>query len=105
MKMKSLEAINNSPISLITTSLTVMIITGLILMKFRGRKRYHPIGGSVSDQKNNLHRLQDFRIELARKYKTYRFPGFLGSPSQVLTVDPVNVEYILKTNFKNYGKV
>jgi hypothetical protein len=25
--------------------------------------------------------------------------------SEVYTADPVNVEYILKTNFENYGKV
>ncbi|KAK0595282.1 hypothetical protein LWI29_005283 [Acer saccharum] len=35
-----------------------------------------------------MHRIQEFRIDVARKHKTYRFPGFLGSTSQVLTVDP-----------------
>ncbi|XP_042505626.1 cytochrome P450 704C1-like [Macadamia integrifolia] len=40
--------------------------------------------------------------ELAAKYGTYR----LLSPfrSEVYTADPANVEYILKTNFPNYGK-
>jgi len=41
--------------------------------------------------------------DLARKYKTYR----LLNPfrSEVYTSEPSNVEYILKTNFENYGKV
>lgn len=40
--------------------------------------------------------------DLARKHKTYR----LLSPfrSEVYTSDPANVEYILKTNFQNFGK-
>jgi hypothetical protein len=41
--------------------------------------------------------------DLARKYKTYR----LLNPfrNEVYTAEPCNVEYILKTNFDNYGKV
>ncbi|KAH0726432.1 hypothetical protein KY290_002243 [Solanum tuberosum] len=40
--------------------------------------------------------------DLAGKYKTYR----LISPfkNRIFTSDPANVEYILKTNFENYGK-
>nr|GMC84835.1 cytochrome P450 704C1-like isoform X1 [Ipomoea batatas] len=46
--------------------------------------------------------LHHYITDLARKYKTYR----LITPfrSEVYTVDPINVEYILKTNFENYGK-
>ncbi|KAI9159901.1 hypothetical protein LWI28_003111 [Acer negundo] len=48
-----------------------------------------------------------FRISeltLHASTKPTGFLVFLGSTSQVLTVDPVNVEYMLKTNFANYGK-
>ncbi|CAN4111653.1 unnamed protein product [Withania somnifera] len=40
--------------------------------------------------------------DLAGKYKTYR----LISPfmNEIYTADPANIEYILKTNFGNYGK-
>ncbi|KAL5746162.1 hypothetical protein ACOSP7_027308 [Xanthoceras sorbifolium] len=93
------------PISLAATTLAAVILAALVVtIRFRGRKRYHPVGGNIFQQLKNSHRIQDFRIDLARKHKTYRFPGFLGSTSQVLTVDPVNVEYMLKTNFANYGK-
>ncbi|XP_024157192.1 cytochrome P450 704C1 isoform X2 [Rosa chinensis] len=40
--------------------------------------------------------------ELACRYKTYRLLDL--SRSAVYTVDPANVEYMLKTNFANYGK-
>ncbi|GFP86008.1 cytochrome p450 704c1 [Phtheirospermum japonicum] len=72
------------------------------LYEKQGKKKYHPIGGTVVHQLLNFNRLHDYMTELARKYKTYR----LISPfrSEVYTSDPANVEYILKTNFDNYGK-
>lgn len=50
----------------------------------------------------NFHRLHDYMTDLATIYKTYR----LITPfrNEVYTSDPANVEYILKTNFENYGK-
>ncbi|KAI3504349.1 hypothetical protein L1887_32948 [Cichorium endivia] len=48
---------------------------------------------------NNIH---DYLTRHAEKYKTYRMISpFHG---EVYTTDPTNVEYILKTNFENYGK-
>ena len=41
--------------------------------------------------------------EFAHKHKTYRAYNVLID--YVVTTDPANVEYILKTNFANYGKV
>lgn len=51
----------------------------------------------------NFNRLHHYMTDLATKYTTYR----LVSPfrSEIYTSDPVNVEYMLKTNFGNYGKV
>ncbi|PWA52509.1 cytochrome P450 [Artemisia annua] len=40
--------------------------------------------------------------DLAEKYKTYRVTSLFHA--DVYTSDPANVEYILKTNFENYGK-
>ncbi|KAK3036105.1 hypothetical protein RJ639_031686, partial [Escallonia herrerae] len=47
-------------------------------------------------------KLHHYMTDLAGKYKTYR----LISPfwSEIYTSDLANVEYILKTNFDNYGK-
>ncbi|KAL0339376.1 UNVERIFIED_CONTAM: cytochrome [Sesamum angustifolium] len=68
----------------------------------QGKKTYHPIGGTVFHQLVNFNRLHDYMTDLAGKHKTYR----LISPfrSEVYTSDPANVEYMLKTNFENYGK-
>ncbi|KAL7083293.1 hypothetical protein ACP275_14G152300 [Erythranthe tilingii] len=77
-------------------------ILGKKLHEKQGKKQYHPIGGTVFNQLINFSRLHDYMTDLARRYKTYR----LISPfrSEVYTSDPANVEYILKTNFENYGK-
>uniref|UniRef100_M1DNP6 Cytochrome P450 monooxygenase n=1 Tax=Solanum tuberosum TaxID=4113 RepID=M1DNP6_SOLTU len=40
--------------------------------------------------------------DLAGKYKTYRFIS--PFKNRICTSDPANIEYILKTNFENYGK-
>ncbi|XP_076942262.1 cytochrome P450 704C1-like, partial [Bidens hawaiensis] len=65
-------------------------------------KKYHPIGATVFHLFINFNKMHHYMSDLAEKYKTYR----ILSPIQgeVYTTDPVNVEYILKTNFKNYGK-
>ncbi|XP_004309257.1 PREDICTED: cytochrome P450 704C1-like [Fragaria vesca subsp. vesca] len=70
--------------------------------KTQKRKRYHPVAGTVLNQLINFHRLHDYMTELACKYRTYRLLGFFRS--EVYTSDPANVEYMLKTNFANYGK-
>nr|DAD18630.1 TPA_asm: hypothetical protein HUJ06_020093 [Nelumbo nucifera] len=66
------------------------------------KKRYHPIAGTIFNQLLNFHRLHHYMTDLAIKYGTYR----LLSPfrNEVYTADPVNVEYMLKTNFANFGK-
>ncbi|OIW21661.1 hypothetical protein TanjilG_07281 [Lupinus angustifolius] len=66
------------------------------------RKKYHPVAGTVFNQLMNFKRLHHYMTDLAGKYKTYR----LISPfrNEIYTADPMNVEYILKTKFENYGK-
>ncbi|KAL6131934.1 hypothetical protein ACLB2K_070307 [Fragaria x ananassa] len=70
--------------------------------KTQKRKRYHPVAGTVLNQLINFHRLHDYMTELACKHRTYRLLGFFRN--EVYTSDPANVEYMLKTNFANYGK-
>ncbi|XP_027108178.1 cytochrome P450 704C1 isoform X1 [Coffea arabica] len=88
---------------LATIAFAVRIITSKIPERLEKKKRrHHPIGGTMLNQLINFNRLHHYMTELATKYKTYR----LISPfrNEVYTSDPANVEYILKTNFENYGK-
>lgn len=62
-----------------------------------------PVAGPVFSQLIHFNKLFDYQASLAQKYITYRM--ILPSHSEIYTADPVNVEYILKTNFINYGKV
>ncbi|XP_072963442.1 cytochrome P450 704C1-like isoform X2 [Typha angustifolia] len=87
-------------------------IPGLIVLAFYVLKRwsnprkrnpnYPPIAGTIFHQYLNLHRLLDYQTDLSRRYKTFRI--LTPFCNYVFTVDPNNVEYILKTNFANYGK-
>ncbi|KAK2996322.1 hypothetical protein RJ639_024944 [Escallonia herrerae] len=96
------------PYSIAYTSLS--LICALLIFKILARefveklgmKKYHPIAGTIFNQLINFNRLHHYMTDLAGKYKTYR----LISPfrSEIYTSDPANVEYILKTNFDNYGK-
>lgn len=68
------------------------------------KRRYHPVVGTIFSLLFNFHRLHDYMADLASKYKTYRLLNFFQR-DLIYTADPANVEYILKTNFPNYGKV
>ncbi|KAL0425889.1 UNVERIFIED_CONTAM: cytochrome [Sesamum radiatum] len=95
-----------SPTKSVATTLLYIIFSFLIVKllsrKLQGKKKYHPIGGTVFNQLLNFYRLHDYMADLAVKYKTYR----LIAPfrSEVYTSDPANVEHMLKTNFEKYGK-
>ncbi|KAL5699861.1 hypothetical protein ACHQM5_030700 [Ranunculus cassubicifolius] len=80
----------------------VILTFTVVIRKLSDKKKYHPIGGTVLNQLLNFPNLHHYMTDLARKHKTYR----LLSPfrSEIYTSDPVNVEYILKSNFPNYGK-
>ncbi|KAL6008023.1 hypothetical protein ACLOJK_033529 [Asimina triloba] len=62
----------------------------------------HPIVTTVFHFAIYFGRLHDYMTELARKNKTFRL--FAIDHCQVFTTDPANVEYILRTNFPNFGK-
>lgn len=71
--------------------------------KSRGRRRYHPVTGTVVHQIFHFRRLYDYLTDLSRRHKSFRI---FVSPFQSLiyTTDPAVVEHILRTNFRNYGK-
>lgn len=89
--------------SIILSLVFCVFLVHLLTRKLHGKKRYHPIGGTIFNQLINFQRLHHYMTDLAAKYKTYR----LISPfrNKIYTSDPANVEYILKTNIDNYGKV
>ncbi|GJS46499.1 cytochrome P450 704C1-like protein [Tanacetum coccineum] len=61
-----------------------------------------PVVGPITSQLIHFEKLYDHMTSLARKHPTFRF--ITPTHSEVYTVDPVTVEYILKTNFDNYSK-
>ncbi|KAJ0968666.1 hypothetical protein J5N97_025583 [Dioscorea zingiberensis] len=66
------------------------------------KEKYHPVVGTILHHLVNFGRLHDFSTDQAHKHKTFRLLSPLHS--EVYTVDPANVEHILKTNSSNYGK-
>ncbi|PWA58106.1 cytochrome P450 [Artemisia annua] len=64
--------------------------------------RFHPYGGTKLHQLINYTTLYHYMTDLASKHKTSRI--YNPFHTEVYTVDPANLEYILKTNFENYGK-
>ncbi|XP_031262241.1 cytochrome P450 704C1-like isoform X2 [Pistacia vera] len=90
------------------TAAALALISAIFIVRFhvtkssQKTKKYHPIGSSHLSAGLNYYRLFDFMTDLSRKYKTFRLPSF--SSSEIFTTDPTVVEYILKTNFPNYGK-
>ncbi|XP_004252175.4 cytochrome P450 704C1-like [Solanum lycopersicum] len=105
-----MDILTMNPISIFATfpsiSLSFLVLIVFFMSKLgekqKGKKKYHPIVDSTTKQLINFHRIHDHMADLAAKYKTYR----LESPfrREIYTSDPANIEYILKTNFDNYGK-
>ncbi|XP_044467908.1 cytochrome P450 704C1-like isoform X2 [Mangifera indica] len=90
------------------TVAALALISAIFILRFNVKrsspktKKYHPIATSPLNQVLNYHRLFDLLTDLSRQYKTYRLSSF--SRNEIFTTDPAIVEYILKTNFPNYGK-
>lgn len=80
-----------------------MVAFWVVMARKYDKRRYHPIAGTIFDLLLNFSRLHDYMTDLASRYTTYRL--LAPFPTQVYTSDPLNVEYILKTNFQNYAKV
>ncbi|KAM7268726.1 hypothetical protein ACFE04_010892 [Oxalis oulophora] len=88
----------------LTTAILVIVTLCLIFIYSRKRsnKRYPPIVTTVPNLFFNRHQIHDFVTHYARQHKTFRFIDFFKY--MVFTTDPKNVEYILQSNFSNYGK-
>ena len=104
--MASIDVLSNPlKFSALVLILSIFIVQLFLrkLNKKQKKYKYHPVAGTVFTQLLHFNRVHHYMTNLAGKYKTYR----LRAPfrSEIYTVDPVNVEYILKTNFENYGKV
>ncbi|KAI3829048.1 hypothetical protein L1987_03162 [Smallanthus sonchifolius] len=89
-------------ISVITASFLLLLFHYIYNQPQQHGKKYHPTGASVFHLFINFKKMHHYMTDLATKYKTYRI--FNPIHGAVYTSDPANVEYILKTNFKNYGK-
>ncbi|KAF5822999.1 putative abieta-7,13-dien-18-ol hydroxylase [Helianthus annuus] len=86
----------------ITVIIPLFLLLIFLYIYNQQTKKYHPIGGTVFNMLINFKRLHHYMADLAAKYKTFRMISpFRG---EIYTTDPVLVEYILKTNFQNYGK-
>ncbi|XP_059629411.1 cytochrome P450 704C1-like [Cornus florida] len=97
----------SNPISFTVTALAVIFV--IYLTKFvvqlsssDQKKRYYPVVATVFHQLLHFERLHDYMTQLSSRNKTYRLLDL--SRSQICTADPAIVEYVLKTNFANYGK-
>ncbi|KAI5067023.1 hypothetical protein GOP47_0017551 [Adiantum capillus-veneris] len=67
----------------------------------RGPKSW-PLIGCVVEQASNFDLLHDWLLYYFRRLATFSVP--MMSINNTFTVDPLNVEHILKTNFRNYPK-
>jgi cytochrome P450 len=87
-------------------ALSLLLLLALYLARRRraggNNRKYPPVAGTVLHQLLNFGRLVEYQTELARRYRTFRM--LTPTCNYVYTVEPANVEYILKTNFANYGK-
>jgi cytochrome P450 len=88
-------------------ALSLLLLLSLYLARLRRggsehRRKYPPVAGTMLHQLLNFDRLVEYQTELSRRYRTFRM--LTPTCNYVYTVEPANVEYILKTNFANYGK-
>jgi len=93
--------------TVVTLILALLLVLYLALRRRAGaggakNRSYPPVAGTVLHQLFNFGRLMEYHTELSRRYRTFRM--LTPSSSYIYTVEPANVEYILKTNFSNYGK-
>jgi hypothetical protein len=89
----------------------VAVVTWVVMdlwMQCSRRKKKAPIKwpllGSLVEVLCNYHRYNDWLVPYLQKASTMRVDLPAG-PTYTYTVDPSNVEHILKNNFANYPKV
>ncbi|CAM0903271.1 unnamed protein product [Alopecurus aequalis] len=95
----------DSPLSQPTLLALSLLLLALYLSRralIGKRRNYPPVAGTMIHQLLNFGRLAEYQTELSHRYRTFRM--LTPTCNYVYTVDPANVEYILRTNFANYGK-
>eukprot|EP00897_Mesotaenium_endlicherianum_P007200 jgi/Mesen1/6508/ME000332S05510 len=63
-----------------------------------------PVVGCFPEMLANLDRILDYSVDMLKKQKTPTFRSFALGIDEIVTGDPKNLEYVLKTNFSNYPK-
>ncbi|KAI9260881.1 cytochrome P450 [Helicostylum pulchrum] len=107
----------NAGTGIVAALSTVGAITGLLAIKYNDRALFDekregipspkgvPILGNLLNISRNKHRYFEYLLEVYEQLDTLTFrSSSLGIPSNITTVDPKNIEYILKDNFNNYIK-
>ncbi|KAF7017697.1 unnamed protein product [Triticum aestivum] len=96
----------DSPLSQQPTLLALSLLLLALYLARRAllgkRRNYPPVAGTMLHQLFNFGRLAEYQTELSQRYRTFRM--LTPTCNYVYTVEPANVEYILRTNFANYGK-
>eukprot|EP00249_Psilotum_nudum_P007004 c20238_g1_i1 orf=614-2218(+) len=106
MEIVSREVVSDSSTGTLVLGAAVIFFSYLYVYRLMQRKKKGPkswplLGASI-EQLRNFERMHDWLVEYFEKAKTFcvPMPGF----NYTYTVDPTNVEYILKTNFSNFPK-
>ncbi|XP_017243980.1 cytochrome P450 704C1 [Daucus carota subsp. sativus] len=87
---------------LLVVAATIVALLVSYVIQAYSQKNRPPVAGPIFSQLLNFDKLFDFLTYHAKKNITFRM--ITPTHSEIYTADPVNVEYILKTNFPNYGK-
>ncbi|XP_057983548.1 cytochrome P450 94B3 [Malania oleifera] len=90
-------------------TLSMLLYLCLILRRVRGFSGHgppnYPIIGCLVSFYKNQHRLLDWYTDLLAESTTQTIVVHrLGAPRTIVTANPSNIEYILKTNFDNFPK-
>ncbi|CAL5025872.1 unnamed protein product [Urochloa decumbens] len=102
--MDSLPA-PSQPAALLALFLVLLLALYYLARRRRAggkNRKYPPVAGTVLHQLLNFGRLVEYQTDLSRRHRTFRM--LTPTSNYIYTVEPGNVEYILKTNFANYGK-
>ncbi|KAI9255244.1 cytochrome P450 [Phascolomyces articulosus] len=115
--MGSLWDIKNIPQMAVVTTGAVAGLMGLLALKYNDRAIFderrndipfitgEPLIGTLGMQLRNKERLYDYQMFILEQMGALTVAeSALGLPPSITTLDPRNVEHVLKTNFGNYVK-
>eukprot|EP00250_Pteridium_aquilinum_P024509 c29186_g1_i1 orf=171-1754(+) len=78
------------------------IVVHRLVQRHNKGPRSWPLIGCIVEQARNFDTLHDWLLNYFRHLSTFSVP--MMSINNTFTVDPINVEHILKHNFRNYPK-